>query len=106
MLFATEQAGMVAVFEVILVILRIVSWIIIIQAILSWLVAFNVLSLRNPAIESIWTGLERLTEPVYRPIRNLLPQMQGLDLTPLIVLLLIFFLQSVIVRYIMPALPF
>ncbi|MFN7055727.1 YggT family protein [Hyphomonas sp.] len=90
---------MAAILDVILVILRIVSWIIIIQAILSWLVAFNVLSLQNPAIRSIWTGLERLTEPVYRPIRNLLPQMQGLDLTPLIVLLIIFFLQSVIVRY-------
>lgn len=87
-----------AVIRLVLVILNVATWIIIIQAVLSWLVAFNVLSLQNPAIRSIWSGLERLTEPVYRPIRNFLPSMQGLDLTPLIVLLLIFFLRQLIVN--------
>jgi YggT family protein len=104
--FRMEQADMAAILDVILVILSIVTWIIIIQAVLSWLVAFNVLSLQNPAVRSIWSGLERLTEPVYRPIRNMLPQMQGLDLTPLIVLLIIFFLRSVIARYGYGAVPF
>lgn len=90
---------MKAILDVILAILNIASWIIIIQAILSWLVVFRVLDLRNSIASSIWGALERITEPVYRPIRNMLPQMSGLDITPLIVLLIIFFLQQVIVRY-------
>ncbi|MGA1342432.1 MAG: YggT family protein [Hyphomonas sp.] len=90
---------MKAILDVVLAILNLASWIIIIQAILSWLVVFRVLDLRNSIAASIWGALERITEPVYRPIRNMLPQMSGLDITPLIVLLIIFFLQQVIVRY-------
>ena len=90
---------MKAILDVILAILNIASWIIIIQAILSWLVVFRVRDRRNSVAASIWGALERITEPVYRPIRNMLPQMSGLDITPLIVLLIIFFLQQVIVRY-------
>jgi YggT family protein len=90
---------MKAILDVVLAILNLASWIIIIQAILSWLVVFRVLDLRNAIAASIWGALERITEPVYRPIRNMLPQMSGLDITPLIVLLIIFFLQQVIVRY-------
>lgn len=62
-------------------------WIIIIQAVMSWLISFNVLNIRQPFIYQIWSGLNRLTEPVYRPIRNVLPSMGGLDITPVIVLL-------------------
>lgn len=97
---------MAAILDVILVILSIITWIIIIQAVLSWLVAFNVLSLQNPTVRSIWSGLERMTEPVYRPIRNILPSMQGLDLTPMVVLLIIFFLRSIIARYAYGLVPF
>ncbi len=97
---------MAAILDVILVILNIITWIIIIQAVLSWLLMFNVISLNNPTVRSIWSGLERMTEPVYRPIRNMLPQMQGLDITPLIVLLIIFFLRSVIARYGYGLVPF
>jgi YggT family protein len=97
---------MAAILDVILVILNIITWIIIIQAILSWLLTFNVISLSNPTVRSIWSGLERMTEPVYRPIRNLLPPMQGLDLTPLVVLLIIFFLRQVIARYGYGLVPF
>ena len=73
--------------------------ILIASAVASWLVAFNVLSIQNPTIRNIWSGLERITEPVYRPIRNILPPMGGLDLTPMVVLLIIFFLERVIIRY-------
>ncbi|MEQ9505092.1 MAG: YggT family protein [Hyphomonas sp.] len=93
---------MKAIFDVILAILNIATWIIIIQAVLSWLLTFRVLDLRNNVVDSIWTGLQRLTEPLYRPIRNLLPPMSGIDLTPLVVLLLIFFLQRVIIYYVYP----
>lgn len=90
---------MKAILDVILVILSIATWIILIQAVMSWLLTFRVLDLRNNVVAQIWGGLERMTEPLYRPIRNMLPPMSGLDLTPLIVLLIIFFLRSVIERY-------
>jgi YggT family protein len=90
---------MKAILDVLLVILNIASWIIIIQAVLSWLVTFRVLDLNNNIVGSIWNGLERMTEPLYRPIRNMLPPMSGIDLTPMVVLLLIFFLQQLIHRY-------
>ncbi|WP_291199730.1 YggT family protein [Hyphomonas sp.] len=90
---------MKAILDVILVILSIATWIILIQAVLSWLLTFRVLDLRNNVVAQIWGGLERMTEPLYRPIRNMLPPMSGIDLTPLVVLLIIFFLRSVISRY-------
>ncbi|MBI1401396.1 YggT family protein [Hyphomonas sp.] len=90
---------MKAILDVLYQILNIASWIIIIQAILSWLVMFKVIDTRNSVVASIWGALERLTEPLYRPIRNMLPAMSGLDISPLIVLLIIFFLQQVILRY-------
>jgi YggT family protein len=90
---------MKAILDVLLAILSIATWIILIQAVLSWLLTFRVLDLRNNIVAQIWGGLERLTEPLYRPIRNILPPMSGIDLTPLVVLLIIFFLRSVISRY-------
>ena len=88
-----------AILDVILFLLNIATWIIIVQAVMSWLVAFRVLSIQNPTVRSIWGGLERITEPVYAPIRRVIPPLGGLDLTPMAVLLLIFFLQRLIVRY-------
>ena len=90
---------MKAILDVILIILSIATWIILIQAVLSWLITFRVLDVRNNVVGQIWEGLQRLTEPLYRPIRNILPPMSGIDLTPLVVLLIIFFLRSVIARY-------
>lgn len=73
-----------------------VWWIIIIQAVMSWLISFNVLNIRQPFVYQVWSGLNRLTEPVYRPIRNLLPSMGGLDITPVIVLLGLSALQVIV----------
>ncbi|MBA4338804.1 YggT family protein [Hyphomonas sp.] len=97
---------MKAILDVLLAILSIATWIILIQAVLSWLLTFRVLDLRNNIVAQIWGGLERLTEPLYRPIRNILPSMSGIDLTPLVVLLIIFFLRSVISRYGYSLVPF
>lgn len=97
---------MKAILDVLLAILSIATWIILIQAVLSWLLTFRVLDLRNNIVAQIWGGLERLTEPLYRPIRNMLPSMSGIDLTPLVVLLIIFFLRSVISRYGYGLVPF
>ena len=75
---------------------NLVFYIIIIQAILSWLVAFDVLNLRQPFVWQIWSGLNRMTEPLYRPIRNVLPDMGGIDLSPLVVLFGLYALQIVV----------
>jgi len=74
----------------------IVFWIIIVQAILSWLVAFEVVNLRQRFVYQIWSGLNQVTEPLYRPIRRFLPDMGGIDLAPLVVIFGLFALQVVV----------
>ena len=69
--------------------LSIVTWIIIIQVILSWLLAFNVLNVHSGGVRAIVVALERITAPLYRPIRRLLPDFGGIDFSPLVVLILI-----------------
>ena len=91
-----------AVLDVILLVLQLYTYVIIIVAIMSWLIAFNVINVYNNFVRSIWDGLNALTEPLLRPIRNMLPNFSGLDISPLILLLLIFFLQHVIVYYVYP----
>lgn len=81
---------------ILLMILNFAWWIIIIQAVMSWLISFNVLNIKQPFVYQVWSGLNRVTEPVYRPIRNVLPSMGGLDLTPVVVLIAIAALQVVI----------
>lgn len=88
--------------QILYIILSAISWIIIIQAILSWLVAFNVLGNRNEAVSQIYWALDKLTEPVYRPIRKIMPDFGALDLTPMVVLLLIIIVQ----RVLLPMIPF
>ena len=80
---------MIAVFQILQMLLNVIWWIIVVQAILSWLIAFNVINTHNDFVRSLWTGLQRLTEPMYRPIRRILPDFGALDLSPLVVLLLI-----------------
>lgn len=77
-------------------IVNLVWWIIIIQAVMSWLISFNVINIRQPLVYQIWSGLNRLTEPLYRPLRNILPNMGGLDITPIVVLLGLTALQVVV----------
>lgn len=81
--------------------LMILMWIIIIQAILSWLIAFNVINTHNDFVRGIWTALERMTDPLYRPIRRILPDFGALDLSPLVVLLVIFFIRGTVIPYLM-----
>ena len=78
-------------------------YILIAAAVLSWLVAFNVVNSRNNAVAMIGQFLYRITEPVLRPIRNLLPNLGGIDISPIILLLIIFFIQRVIQLYLYPA---
>ena len=74
-------------------ILEIYKWIVIIAVIVSWLTAFNVINERNDFVRTLLRILYALTEPVLRPIRRVIPAMGGLDLSPIILLLIIWFLQ-------------
>lgn len=76
--------------------LQILIWIVIIQAILSWLIAFNVVNTSNRVVDAIATGLDRLTAPMLRPIRRLLPDMGGIDFSPLILILGFILLQRLL----------
>jgi YggT family protein len=71
-------------------------WVIIIGAILSWLIAFDVVNRRNRAVYTIADSLYRLTEPALRPIRKVLPDLGGLDISPVILILGLIFLRDVV----------
>lgn len=73
--------------QILMMILDVVWFILIAHIIMSWLISFQVLNTRQPLVSQIWYGLNRLLEPIYSPIRRMLPPMGGLDFTPLIVLL-------------------
>ncbi len=85
-----------ALFQIITILLNVLWWIIIVQAIMSWLIAFNVINTHNDVVRSIWIALDRLTQPIYRPIRRIMPDLGALDLSPMVVLLIIIILQSAI----------
>jgi YggT family protein len=76
--------------------LWILLWIIIIQAILSWLIAFNVINTHNDFVRQVLYALNRMTEPLYRPIRRIMPDFGMLDFSPLVVLLVIQILRSIV----------
>lgn len=78
-----------SVFQILDLLLRVLSYIIIAQAILSWLVAFNVVNTTNDFVRSFLHALDRITEPLYRPIRRVLPDFGGIDFSPIVVLLLV-----------------
>lgn len=91
-----------ALFLVIDLALQLYIWIVIAMAILSWLVAFNVVNTRNPAVAMIGDFLYRITDPVLRPIRNMLPNLGGIDISPVVLFLIIVFIRYVIALYILP----
>jgi len=91
-----------ALLDVVLLVLQLYVWLLIASAVLSWLVAFNVVNTRNQFVYTVGEFLYRITEPVLRPIRSIMPNLGGIDISPVIVILIIFFIQSVIARYIYP----
>lgn len=88
---------MITILQIIQVLLNLLWWIIVIQAVLSWLIAFNVINTHNDFVRSVWNALTRMTEPLYRPIRRVLPDFGALDLSPLVVLLVISILSSIVI---------
>ena len=91
-----------ALLDVLLLALDIYWWIIILSAIFSWLYAFGVVNPSNQAVATIGRMLYQLTEPALRPIRRFVPNLGGLDISPIILLLIIFLIQRIILYYIYP----
>lgn len=87
---------MTTILEILQILLNVVWWIIIVQAILSWLIAFNVINTSNDLVRNVWNALGTLTEPIYRPIRRVLPDFGALDLSPLVVLIILAILDVII----------
>ena len=81
----------------ILTIIDIYIWLLIAAAVLSWLIAFNVVNTRNPIVANVGEFLYRITEPALRPIRNLLPNLGGIDVSPVILIILLLFLKQLVV---------
>jgi YggT family protein len=98
------ETGMIALIQTIILALDIYWWLIILSAIFSWLYAFNVVNPRNQFVGTIGNFLYRVTEPALRPIRNLLPDLGGIDISPIILLLIIFFIRTFIITTVAPAL--
>jgi YggT family protein len=77
-------------------IINIYIWLLIASAVLSWLIAFNVVNTRNPIVHSVGEFLYRVTEPLLRPIRNMLPNLGGIDVSPVILIIGLLFLRQLI----------
>lgn len=86
---------MCAIAQILQILLNAIWWIIIIQAVLSWLVAFNVINVHSDFVRQVLYALDRMTAPLYRPIRRIMPDLGALDLSPLVVLLLLSIIQQV-----------
>lgn len=91
--------------EIAAILLNVMWWLIILQVILSWLVAFNVINTGNQGLRRFLVGLDRFLEPLYRPFRKILPDFGGLDLSPVVVLLLIGILINPVISNALISLP-
>ena len=85
------------VLEILDIILQVVTWFIIIQIVLSWLIAFNVVSMQNDLVRQLVESLHRITEPLYRPVRKIMPDLGMIDLAPMVVILIVMILRNSII---------
>lgn len=87
---------MTSLFQILVALIDIAKWIVLAHVIMSWLINFQVLNLRQPLVAQIWTGLNRLLNPVYNWVRRFIPNMGGIDLAPLVVLFALYALRVVL----------
>ena len=87
---------MTSLFQILMMLLKVAQFFIIAHIIMSWLIQFQVLNLRQSLVAQLWGGLNALVEPIYSRVRRFLPQMSGIDLAPLVVLLAIFALKTIL----------
>jgi YggT family protein len=86
-------AFILPVFRVLSMAIDLYWWVIIVMAVMSWLLAFDVINMRNEFVRSVWNGVNALTEPALRPIRRILPAIGGMDISPVVLLLILSFVQ-------------
>jgi YggT family protein len=87
---------MTSLYQILMLILSVAKFFIFAHFIMSWLISFQVLNIRQPFVQQVWYGLNRVLEPLYAPIRRILPAMGGLDLAPLVVLIGIYALEIIL----------
>jgi YggT family protein len=85
-----------SIYQILQILLNVVWWIIIVQAVFSWLIAFNIINMHSDFVRNLHMTLEKITEPLYRPFRRIMPDFGALDLTPMVVLILVIILQRVV----------
>jgi YggT family protein len=91
-----------AVLDVVLIVLQLYVWLLIAAAVLSWLIAFNVVNMRNGFVAAVADFLYRVTEPLLAPIRARMPNLGGIDLSPVVLILIIFLIERLILYYVYP----
>jgi YggT family protein len=89
---------MTSLLQILLLILDVIWFVVIAHIVMSWLINFNVLNRNQPLVWQIWTGLERLLEPIYRPIRRVLPNLGGLDLSPIVLIIGLYALRIILMN--------
>lgn len=87
---------MISLYQALTLILDVIWFVMIAHIIMSWLISFQVLNMRQPLVAQIWDGLNRLLEPIYAPIRRILPNTGPLDLAPLVAFIVLIILQQVL----------
>ena len=91
-----------AILDVLILALDLYKIVIIVAAVMSWLIAFNVVNVRNDFVRSVWGAMVALTEPALRPIRRVLPDTGGVDISPVVLFLAILLVEEIIRLYIYP----
>jgi YggT family protein len=95
----------ITIIQILIVLLDVLWWVIIAQVALSWLIAFNVLNTSNDGLRRFLQALDRFLDPLYRPIRKILPDFGGLDFSPLVLILIISILGQIVLPNIAMSLP-
>jgi YggT family protein len=97
-----RAVSMRAVLDIVIIVLDLYTWLLIASAILSWLIAFNVVNTRNQFVSAVAEFLYRITEPVLAPVRSIMPNLGGLDISPIILILIIVLIQKLITYNLLP----
>jgi YggT family protein len=93
----TGRHSMITILKILQLLLDVAFFIMLVHIVMSWLINFNVLNLRQPLVAQIWDGLNRLLEPIYTPIRRMLPNTGALDLAPLVLFIIIIILRDIVI---------
>ncbi len=80
-------------------IINLYTWVLIINVIFSWLIAMNIFNTQNRIIIAVYYGTKRLTDPLLNPIRNFLPNLSGIDISPVVLILILYFIRNLLYEY-------